>query len=76
MLETESVTGKLLRSSELHQQMIKALVLSSWQMGWNGISVKEYQYPTTSGEIELPGVSDHWSHRDNPKVNSPTSVPN
>ena len=60
MLKTKSVTGKLLRSSELNQRMNKTLMLSSQQMGWSGISVEEYQYPTTPGEVELPGITDHW----------------
>jgi len=38
MLKTESVTGSLLRPSELNQRLNnKTLVLSSRQMGWNGI---------------------------------------
>ncbi|MBD0344715.1 MAG: hypothetical protein ICV63_07760 [Coleofasciculus sp. Co-bin14] len=41
--------------------MRKTLKLSSWQLGWNGISVEEYQYPTTPGEVELPGISDHFA---------------
>jgi AraC family transcriptional regulator len=55
-----SVTGNLLRPIKLSQRMSKALMLSSWQLGWNGILVEEYQYPTTPGEVELPGISDHW----------------
>ena len=55
-----STTSNLLRSSELNQRMNKTLVSSSWQLSWNGILVEEYQYPTTSGEVELPGISDHW----------------
>jgi AraC family transcriptional regulator len=62
MLNTKSVTSNLLKPIELNQRMKKTLMLSSWQMGWNGISIEQYQYPTTPGEreVELPGISDHW----------------
>jgi AraC family transcriptional regulator len=60
MLKTKSVTGNLLRSSELNQRLNKTLVLSSRQMGWNGILVEQYQNPPTLDEVELPALSDHW----------------
>jgi AraC family transcriptional regulator len=60
MYSCPSATNNLLRSSELSQRMRKTLMLSSRQIGWNGISVEQYQYPTTPGEVELPGISDHW----------------
>lgn len=60
MLKTKSEAKNFLRSSELSQRMNKTLVLSSQQVNWNGISVEEYQYPTTPGEVKLPGISDHW----------------
>jgi len=61
MLRTKSVTGTLLRPLELNQRLNKkTLVLSSRQMGWNGILVEQYQYSPTPGEVELPAISDHW----------------
>lgn len=53
--------NNLLRSSELSQRLNqKTLVSSSRQLGWNGILVEQYQDLSTSGEVELPGPSDHW----------------
>ncbi|MBV8885412.1 MAG: helix-turn-helix transcriptional regulator [Chroococcidiopsidaceae cyanobacterium CP_BM_RX_35] len=52
--------SNLINPIELNQRMNKTLVLSSRQMNWSGILVEEYQYPTTPGEVELPGISDHW----------------
>lgn len=64
MLKTTSVTGNLPKAIELSQEFNnKALVLSSQQMGWNGILVEQHQYPTTPGETEekdLPDLSAHW----------------
>ncbi|KAB8321026.1 AraC family transcriptional regulator [Tolypothrix campylonemoides VB511288] len=55
------MTGNLFRSIELSQQLNnKTLVLSSQQMGWNGILVEQYRNPLTPSETELPALSDHW----------------
>ncbi len=61
MLKTESLSGSLLRPSELkHRLTNKTLVLSSRQMDWNGILIEQYQNSLTSGEVELPALSNHW----------------
>lgn len=63
MLKTKSVTENLLKPSELSQRLKRIPVLSSQQIGWNGILVEQYQYYSTSGkteEKEIPGLSDHW----------------
>jgi AraC family transcriptional regulator len=61
MLKTESVTGSLLRPSELnHRLNNKTLVLSSRQMDWNGILIEQYQNSLTPDEVELPALSNHW----------------
>lgn len=61
MLKTKSVTGNLLRPIELNQRLNKkTLVLSSRQMGWNGLLVEQYQRFSAPSEVELPALSDHW----------------
>jgi AraC family transcriptional regulator len=56
-----SVTGNLLKPIELSQWMNKTVVLSSQQIGWNGMLVEQCQSSSTSSsEIELPALSDHW----------------
>jgi len=45
---------------ELDQHLNKTVVLSSRQMGWNGILVEQYQNSSTLREKELPALSDHW----------------
>jgi AraC family transcriptional regulator len=63
MLTTKSVTENLLKPSELSQRLKRIPLLSSQQIGWNGILVEQYQYSSTSGKIEekeLPALSDHW----------------
>ncbi|MBE9054366.1 helix-turn-helix transcriptional regulator [Nostocales cyanobacterium LEGE 11386] len=64
MLKAKSVTLNLSKTIEREQRLNnKTLVLSSQQMGWNGILVEQHQYPTTPGETEekeLPALSDHW----------------
>jgi AraC family transcriptional regulator len=61
MLKTKSVTEKLLRASEPIQQSYKKTpMLSSRQMGWDGILVEQYQSPLNPNEVELPARSDHW----------------
>jgi AraC family transcriptional regulator len=60
MLKTQSVTANFFQSSELNQQMRNTLVLSSRQLGWNGLLVEQYQHSPPPSEVELPGMSDHW----------------
>jgi AraC family transcriptional regulator len=62
MLKTKSVTGSLPKSSELSQRLNhKSLLLSSRQMGWDGILLEEYQNSSTPPpEQELPVLSAHW----------------
>lgn len=44
MLKTESAIDSLLRPIKLNQRLDQnALVLSSQQIGWNGIFVEQYQ---------------------------------
>lgn len=60
MLKTKSVISNLLRPSELNQRLNKTPMLSSQQMGWNGILVEQYHYSPNSpisGEKELPTFS-------------------
>ncbi|NJR60269.1 MAG: helix-turn-helix transcriptional regulator [Cyanobacteria bacterium CRU_2_1] len=55
------MTSNLISSIELNQRLNKkTLVLSSQQMGWNGLLVEQYQDFSTPGEVELPALSDHW----------------
>jgi AraC family transcriptional regulator len=57
----KSVTGNLISPLELNWEFSQnALVVSSRQIGWNGILVEQYQYASTSSEFELPALSDHW----------------
>jgi AraC family transcriptional regulator len=62
MLTTNSVTENLLKPSELSQRLKGTPVLSSQQIGWNGILVEQYQYSISSKieEKEIPALSDHW----------------
>ncbi len=59
-----SRTENLLRPSERSQRFDnKTSVVSSRQMGWNGILVEQHQHSTTPGETEegeLPALSNHW----------------
>jgi AraC family transcriptional regulator len=41
-------------------QLNKSLVLSSRDMGWNGILVEKYQLGLTPSEIDIPARSDHF----------------
>ncbi|HEY9771166.1 MAG TPA: hypothetical protein V6C71_22175 [Coleofasciculaceae cyanobacterium] len=59
MLKTKSVTENLLKPSELSQRLKGTSVLSSQQIGWNGILVEQYQYypsPGKTEEKEIPGL--------------------
>ncbi len=60
MLKTKPVTSNLVSPIELNHWLNKSLVLSSRQIGWNGILVEQYQNPPTPSEVELPALSDHW----------------
>ncbi|MBW4507941.1 MAG: AraC family transcriptional regulator [Scytonematopsis contorta HA4267-MV1] len=54
------------KAFELNQRLNESLglnqspMLSSRQMNWNGILVEQCQSSSTSFEIEVPAVSDHW----------------
>jgi AraC family transcriptional regulator len=63
MLKTKSVTENLLKPSELSQRLKGTPLLSSQQIGWNGILVEQYQHfsiPSKTAEKEIPALSDHW----------------
>lgn len=61
MLKTKTVTGNLPKAIELSQRFDSTTpVLSSRQMGWNGILVEQYQHLSNSFEVEFPAPSDHW----------------
>jgi AraC family transcriptional regulator len=61
MLKIKPMKNNLLKSIELSQRLNKPLVLSSRQLSWNGILVEQFQRSSTSSfEIELPAISDHW----------------
>jgi AraC family transcriptional regulator len=72
MLKTKSVTGNFVSPSELSHRLEKTVVLSSRQLGWNGILVEQCQSPSNSSlEMELPAISDHWL---NLPLGHPTSL--
>ncbi len=54
------MTSNLISSIELSQRLNKTVMLSSRQMSWNGILVEQCQSPSSSFEMELPALSDHW----------------
>ena len=61
MLKSQSMVGNLSELSELSQQFHhKTLVLSSWQMNWNGILVEQYQSLPDPAARNLPVLSSHW----------------
>jgi AraC family transcriptional regulator len=69
MLKTKTVTGNLPKAilhgrgyaNELRQRFDNTTpVLSSRQMGWNGILIEQYQHLSSSFEVEFPAPSDHW----------------
>jgi AraC family transcriptional regulator len=63
MLKTKPVIENLLKPSELSQRLKGTSVLSSRQIGWNGILVEQYQHypsPGKTEEKEIPALSDHW----------------
>jgi AraC family transcriptional regulator len=53
------ITSTLTSPPELHQKLNKFLVLSSQQMGWNGIAIEQYQEPLNPCEVEFPALPDH-----------------
>ncbi|WP_052672217.1 AraC family transcriptional regulator [Aliterella atlantica] len=61
MLKTKTVTGNLPKAIAPRQRFDNTTpVLSSRQMGWNGILVEQYQHLSDSFEVEFPAPSDHW----------------
>jgi AraC family transcriptional regulator len=53
----------LLKPNELNQQLNRTPVLSSQQLGWDGILVEQHSYssiPYKAEEKELPALSNHW----------------
>lgn len=61
MLKAKSATGNLVNPLELKQRSTETLLLSSWQLNWNGILVEQYLYSSSSDEDETksPALSDH-----------------
>jgi AraC family transcriptional regulator len=63
MLKTKSLTKNFISPLELNQRLNITPMLSSQQIGWNGILVEEYQYysiPSKTEEKEIPALSEHW----------------
>ncbi len=60
MLKSKPMNNSSVDPIELAQRMKKKLVLSSRQLGWNGILIEQYQTPSTPSSSELPALSDHW----------------
>ncbi|BAZ08885.1 putative transcriptional regulator [Calothrix sp. NIES-4071] len=62
----KAVMKNIVKALELNQRLNESLglnqspMLSSRQMNWNGILVEQCQSSSTSFEIEVPAVSDHW----------------
>ena len=55
------MAGNLVSPLELGQRLHKPPVLSSRQLGWNGILAEQCQCSSTSSfEMELPAISAHW----------------
>ncbi|KAM3094284.1 helix-turn-helix domain-containing protein [Phormidesmis sp. 146-35] len=55
------MTSNMLSPLGIDRQANKSLILSSQQMGWNGILVEQYQIlPTSYCEASLPALSAHW----------------
>jgi AraC family transcriptional regulator len=71
MLKTKSVTENFVNPIELSQRLNKTVMLSSQQLGWNGILVEQSQSSSSSLEMELPAISDHWL---NLPLGKPTSL--
>ena len=56
------MTSNLMSAIELQQRLNKSLVSSSQSLGWSGVLVQQYQYPSSATvcEMEVPALSDHW----------------
>jgi AraC family transcriptional regulator len=54
------VTSKHLNSLDLNPELNKSLVLSSQEMGWQGISIEQFLNSPIPSEVEYPALSDHW----------------
>jgi AraC family transcriptional regulator len=54
------MAASVFESSKLSQGLNKPLMLSSRQLGWNGILVEQYKTPPTPFEVEFPALSTHW----------------
>nr|WP_322711279.1 AraC family transcriptional regulator [Nostoc sp. ChiSLP03a]MDZ8212483.1 AraC family transcriptional regulator [Nostoc sp. ChiSLP03a] len=54
------MTSNLISSLDLSQRLNKAPALSSRQMNWNGVLVEQCNGSSSSFEIELPALADHW----------------
>lgn len=56
------MTSNLASAIELQHRLNKSLVSSSQSLGWSGVLVQQYQYPSSSTvcEMEVPALSDHW----------------
>ena len=59
MNKRKSVMPNLVSPLELRQRSTKTLMLSSRQLGWNGILVEQCQYSPTPNEARSPALSDH-----------------
>jgi AraC family transcriptional regulator len=60
-MKTKFVTGNFVSPSELSHRSNQTVVLSSRQLGWDGILVEQSQSSSNSSfEMELPAISDHW----------------
>jgi AraC family transcriptional regulator len=55
-------TSNLMSAIELQQRLNKSLVSSSQSLGWSGVLVQQYQYPSSATvcEMEIPALSEHW----------------
>jgi AraC family transcriptional regulator len=60
MSEIESTTGSPISLVEIDERLSEALVLSSRQLGWEGILIEHYRHSEEPGEIEFPALADHW----------------
>lgn len=56
------MTSNLMSAIELQQRLNKSLVSSSQSLGWRGVLVLQYQYPSSATvcEMEIPALSEHW----------------
>jgi AraC family transcriptional regulator len=56
------MTSNLMSATELQQRLNKSLVSSSQVLGWSGVLVQQYQYPSSATvcEMEVPALSEHW----------------